>query len=173
MWRDIGQDKERCWSWTCILKEWHARERESRTLMGDRGSEVLYRRGTNNETAAQSFLQGATQAVNTHFLRANVCRSTHVGTSHFGVLTNQLSWATIKKNGHCVLMLQLALLELFLLLLSTHLMFKIRFQFIAASTVQSFSSRYDSTFLHQSRKGGGKKRIHYVVSIASQSAGQK
>lgn len=38
--------------------------------------------------AAQPFLQGATQAVNTHLLRAKVCRttSTRTGPSHFGVL---------------------------------------------------------------------------------------
>lgn len=38
--------------------------------------------------AMQSFLEGATQAVNTHLLRAKVCRttSTHAGPSHFGVL---------------------------------------------------------------------------------------
>lgn len=97
--------------------------------MGDRGSEVLYRRGTYNETAEQSLLQGAIQSVNTHLLSV---LHPHVGTSHFGVLANQLSWTNMNKNGHCVLMLQLALLELFFHLLSTHLMFKIRFYFIAA-----------------------------------------
>lgn len=38
--------------------------------------------------AAQPFLQGATQAVNTHLLRAKMCRttSTRAGPAHFGVL---------------------------------------------------------------------------------------
>ncbi len=68
--------------------------------------------------AAQPFLQGATQAVNTHLLRAKVCHtknspSTRAGTSHFAVPTNQI--VTMRAIGFVRLAVhiqQLALLEL-------------------------------------------------------------
>lgn len=62
--------------------------------------------------APQPVLQGATQAVNTHLLRAEVCHpmSTHAGTSHFvslltswrhWILLQVCCWFSINTNGHC------------------------------------------------------------------------